>query len=88
MKIKGIKKAVGQYKEFNKGGYYDPHYGRLMFNKETGEIWTDEFWSIGHNTWNEYDDPAIINLGYAMMGKDVRVTMKNVKEFIEKNYEQ
>lgn len=83
MKITGLKKAVGDYKELNAGGPYDSIYGELMFNVATGEIWTDEFCSIGHNSWNVYDSIAIINLGKMMKMEKVPVTMKNVKEFIE-----
>lgn len=87
MKINGIRKAVSEYNEFNKGGYYDPHYGRLMYNTETGDIWTDEFWSIGHNSWIEYHDPAIVNVGKAMGAEGItKITMQTVKEFIQKYY--
>lgn len=48
MKIKGLKTAVGDYKRANKEGYYSPRYGYLMFDRESGEIWTDEFYSLGH----------------------------------------
>lgn len=51
MKITGLKKAVGEYQRANKEGYYSPKYGYLMFDKATGELWTDEFYSLGHNEW-------------------------------------
>lgn len=47
MKITGLKKAVGEYQRANKEGYYSPKYGYLMFDKATGELWTDEFYSLG-----------------------------------------
>lgn len=37
IKIKGLKKAVGKYKELN-AGYHSPRYGHLMFDKESGEL--------------------------------------------------
>lgn len=49
MKIKGLKSAVGEYKSTNKEGYYSPRYGHLMFDRGSGEIWTDEFYSLSHN---------------------------------------
>ena len=53
MKITGLKKAIGDYRCFNAGGRFSPEYGRLMYDKETGELWTDYFYSLGHNTWKE-----------------------------------
>ncbi len=88
MKIKGIKKAIGDYQRANKGGYYSPHYGCLMFDKSTGEIWTDEFYSLGHNSWKEYHDDNIINVVNKMAeleGAEIKINTKSVKEFLS-NY--
>lgn len=82
MKIKGLKKAVGDYQKANKGGYYSPKYGYLMFDKETGELWTDEFYSLGHNSWKEYRSDTIVNLGKIMIENGIEINMKNVKDFI------
>lgn len=87
MKITGIKKAVGEYRRCNEGGYYSPRYGRMMLDRATGEVWVDEFYSIGHNSWKEYHDESIINIvnwaydnGYA----EEPVNMANVKIWAEK----
>lgn len=82
MKIKGLKKAVGDYQKANKGGYYSPKYGYLMFDKETGELWTDEFYSLGYNSWKEYRSDTIVNLGKIMIENGIEINMKNVKDFI------
>ena len=85
-KIKGLKKAIGEYKTANKGGYYDPYYGKLMFDKSTGKIWCDEFVSIGHNDWKEYHDSDIIDVVSVMCEEtpeNVKITMKTVKAFCE-----
>ena len=82
MKIKGLKKAVGDYQKANKDGYYNPKYGYLMFDKETGELWTDEFYSLGHNSWKEYRSDTIVNLGKIMIENGIEINMKNVKDFI------
>lgn len=82
MKIKGLKKAVGDYHRFNSGGYYSPEYGILMYDKESGEIWTDQFYSLGHNSWIEYHGDSIVYLGKMMGERGLEVNMKNVKEFI------
>ena len=84
MKIKGIKKAVGDYQRANAGGYYSPQYGNLMLDLETGELWTDEFYSLGHNQWKEYKSDKIIDLGKRIEAKGLEVNMKNVKEYCEK----
>ena len=83
MIIKGLKKAVGDYNRANAGGKYDPFYGLLMFNKETGEIWTDEFCSGGHDSYRNYADENIVNLGRMMKEVEMPVSMANVKKFLE-----
>ena len=86
IKIKGLKKAIGTYNRINAGGCYSPLYGYLMFDKSTGELWTDEFYSIGHNSWNEYPSTDVINLGKEMTFRGIEITMQNVKEFIKEFY--
>jgi hypothetical protein len=86
MKIKGLKKAVGAYKRANEGGYYSPYYGRLMYDKSNGTLWTDEFYSLGHNSWVEYNSDSIVNLGAMMADEEIAVNMENVKEFIETHF--
>lgn len=81
IKITGIKKAVGEYNRTNKGGYYSPRYGRLMLDRESGEVWTDEFYSIGHGDRKQYSNPAIINLGNIIAENREEITMKTVKMF-------
>lgn len=84
MKIKGLKKAVGEYQELNKGGAYSPHYGLLMFDISTGELWTDEFYSLGHSSFISYESDSIVNLGKMMLDENnnAKITMKTVKDFI------
>ncbi len=87
MKIKGIKKAVGEYKRANAGGHYSPRYGVLMFDYSDGEVWTDEFYSLGHNSWKEYHSESIVNLSNMMSEKNIEITMANVKEFIKSHFD-
>lgn len=84
MKIKGIKKAVGEYNRANAGGYYSPRYGYLMLDCETGEVWTDEFYSLGHNEWKQYHSNAVVNLGNYIGGDDKDINMATVREYAEK----
>lgn len=83
--VKGLKKAIGEYQRFNSGGYYSPEYGVLMYDKSDGTLWTDYFYSIGHNSWKEYRSDTIINLGKMMTEQNIPITMANVKKFIEIN---
>ena len=83
-KITGIKKAVGEYKIANAGGYYSASYGILMLHRSTGEVWCDYFYSLGHNSWKEYRDEAIINLGREIEENGEPVTMKTVKKYAER----
>lgn len=87
MEIKGLKNAVGDYQRANKDGYLSPRYGYLMFDKEDGEIWTDEFYSLGHNEWKEYHSNTIVNLGNMMCEQNIEINMKNVKRFIQDNFD-
>ena len=82
-KIIGIKKAVGDFQRANAGGYHSPRYGTLMLDRGTGEVWTDEFYSVGHSNWKEYRDRNIINLSAYMEMRNVPVNMANVRTVAE-----
>lgn len=83
-KIVGLKKAIGDYKRANAGGHYNPFYGYLMFDTSDGKLWTDEFYSIGHNSCKVYHSNTIVNLGAMMAERGIEINMKNVREFVEK----
>ena len=83
MKITGIKKAVGDYNRANKGGYYSPRYGRLMLDRVTGEVWTDEFYSLGHGDFNVYRSESIVNLGNVIGNDNNAVNMAIVRRYAE-----
>ena len=85
-KIKGLKKAVGDYQRANSEGFYSPRYGRLMYDSEDGQLWTDEFYSLGHNEWKEYHSSSIVNLGAMMAEREIPVNMANVRQFIAENF--
>lgn len=92
MKLKGLKKAIGDYNRANAGGAYSPRYGRLMLDKSTGEIWCDEFYDLGHSWYTVYNNPDIINLGSAYFEAhwgecDIEpLTMATVKAFCAERY--
>ena len=86
MKLKGLKKAIGDYKRANAEGKYSPSYGRLMLDKESGEIWTDCFYDIGHNSWKEYHSKSVIDIGRLVGREYEEVNMKTVQAYVEKHY--
>ena len=86
MKIKGLKKAVGDYQRANSEGFYSPRYGYIMYDSEDGQLWTDEFYSLGHNEWKEYHSDTIVNLGAMMAEREIPVNMANVRQFIAENF--
>ena len=77
VKIHGIKKAVGEAKEWNNRSYGDAT--NVMLDTETGEVWTDIFTDC--NTWKEYHKESIHSVtGYIRMHHDNKeINMKNVK---------
>ena len=79
-----LKKAVQEYQETNKKS--DPWYGRLMFDKSDGEIWTDVFYSLGQNEWKHYHSNDIVNLGSMMLAANISVTVQNVINFLKSSF--
>ena len=55
--ITGLRKAVHDYNEINRGGYYRPLYGELWIDRNTGEIYTSE--SASRSNRVVFGDPAI-----------------------------
>lgn len=82
-KVKGVKKAIGDYNRANKGGVYSPRYGYIMLDRESGEVWTDEFYSLGRNEWKQYHSPHVVNLSGYMAERGISVNMTNVREVAE-----
>ena len=44
-------------------GPYSPEYLQLNYDRSTGEVWTDFFSSIGHNSWTVYHDKNVLHCG-------------------------
>lgn len=86
LKLQGLNKAIGDYHRANSGGPYSPRYGRLMLDKSTGEIWTDEFYDLGHNRFKSYESYDIINLGAIMKDDGYEITRDAVKDFCFERY--
>ncbi|RHP47023.1 hypothetical protein [Clostridium sp. AF32-12BH] len=81
-KIKGLRKALKDYKEANRGGCFSPWYAFLMFDKADGSVWTDIFYDLGHNSYKLYYDDSIINLGASMNAEGLLVNADNVKRYL------
>lgn len=78
LKIKGLKKASGETCNWNSrsGGYTE-----IFYNRDSGEVWTVDQVSIGHNSWTEYDDPAIIKVAET----ETHMTMQEIADAIACN---
>lgn len=87
-KIIGLKKAISEYRRCNSGDPYDSHYGILMFDFKSGELWVDEFVASNHCSYTNYRSNTIINLSFLMTEDGYEVNMKNVKKYIEENIEE
>lgn len=86
IEIIGIETAVDDY-QWASSDPYSPLYGRLMLDRDTGEVWTDVFYSLGRNEWKVYHDPAICNLLTEYFdgreAYEIVVTVANVRKWAE-----
>lgn len=88
MRIHGLKAAVGEYLRANVEGYYSPKYGYLMYNMDSGELWVDEYYSVGRTSRKIYQSKSIVNIGEMMIDKGIDVSMRGVRDFIANEFEQ
>lgn len=88
--IKGLKKAVGDFKRYNAGGPYSDRYGILYFNISEREVFANEY--IGFGRGNSIWPNDNISLISKMMKEEnpyleeSKITMSEVKNFIEKHF--
>lgn len=80
MQYKGIKKAVGDAQQIERNAKKDDSwYYHIMVDFSNGEVWTDWFYSLGHNEWKVYHSKMICTVyGYE------KPTMKEVKKAINR----
>lgn len=62
LKMVGIKAAAA---ETNGLSPYDHGYVQISYDTKTGEILTNYHYSIGQNSWTQYNDPDVITVCYA-----------------------
>lgn len=60
IKMAGLKKASGDTKGLS--GYYSGEYAELFFDRATGEVWTNYQYSLGQNSWTEYDKKDVVKV--------------------------
>jgi hypothetical protein len=83
LKLKGLKKAVGDYNWCKNAPCWRAD---LMFDTSTGKLWTDTFYGYNYS-WNEYHDKDIINLSSLIRTEgEYIVSMKTIKAFCEKHF--
>ena len=77
MKVKGIKKAVGEYNRWVNSGY-----GRIadiMMDISNGEIWCDVF--LSRNSWKVYHTEDVISITAIMFNYEIHdVNQDNIKK--------
>ena len=57
--IKGLKRASGNTSNY---GCYSPQYDEIFYDRETGEVWTKYQYSLGQNSWTQYNNENIIKV--------------------------
>ena len=60
-KMVGLKTVSGETKWL--GGYYSGEYLELFYALSTGRAWTKYQYSLGQNSWTEYNDSSIVRIG-------------------------
>lgn len=79
MKVKGIKKAVGDYRRWI--NRMPAGYANIMLDTTTGEVWTDCY--LATESWKSYGDSTIISLSRFMIRyQHFNVTMDDIKLLI------
>lgn len=75
IKIKGLRKACGNTANWGprSGGYTE-----IFYDRNSGEVWTVDQISLGHNSWTSYRDPDIIKI----CETEHHMTMAEIREAI------
>lgn len=65
-----LTEAVEEWNRSNDLNTEPIHLGRLMFNTESGEIWTDTYYDLKNIKWKIYESQSIVNLGWMLIEAD------------------
>ena len=80
MKIKGIKKAIGERKDWLRRGY--GHIAKIMIDLESGYVWCDCF--LDGNSWAEYPEESVECINDLCYEYEMPITMTGIKVAILK----
>lgn len=81
IKVTGIKKAIGEWRDWTSRSR--SYAANIMLDRSTGEVWTDCFTNT--ESWKEYRDPDVISLLAYMSDRMVeKVNMYSLKEYAKK----
>lgn len=82
MKLKGYKKALGEYRRWLSLNYF--HRAEIMMDLSDGTVWTDIF--IDCNSYNVYHSDSIISLSDYILEREEEgeLNMTLLKEYGEK----
>lgn len=75
MKVKGIKKAVGERNNWIKRGHFRA--ANIMLNTSDGEIWCDCF--LTTDTWRIYESDTVISVNSICHYYNMPLTMMGIK---------
>lgn len=75
LKIKGLKKAVGDFNDWQ-------GHAVIFYDKEERKAWAEVYASS--NSWSEYHDDAVVSLHQKddFLGRDNKTTMREIKRAI------
>ena len=80
--MKGLKKTAGETKGLK--GYYSGEYLEIFYDKEKKEVWGKYHYSLGQNSWTEYQDENIIKI----CTTSEPMTMKEIEEQIKEKVKE
>lgn len=75
LKLKGLKKAVGERNSWIKRGY--SYIANIMLDKSTGEVWCDCF--ISSNSFRLYESDSIVKVNSICEKYNMPMTMMGIK---------
>lgn len=75
MKIKGLRKAVGERNNWIKGGYF--RVGNIMLDISNGKIWCDCL--LNNNEWWIYQSDTVVNINHICYYYNMPLTMMGIK---------
>lgn len=75
VKIKGLRKAVGERNNWIKRGYF--RVANIMLDTSNGKIWSDCF--LTNNEWRIYKSDSVVNINHICHYYNMPLTMMGIK---------